>query len=272
MKRSMSTLTLVLFLLGVFIGAIDSGIVSPAREIIQNSFGVSRELGTWMITIYTLFYAVSMPIISKMADRYGRRRVYTIAISVFGVGSLLSGLSNNYGSFSFLLIARVIQAIGAGGILPIATTAIGQSFSAEKRGTALGLVGAIYGIATIIGPTIGSALLTGFGTDHWGLIFFINLPLCLLILALGRNMADDRQATPFKLDLAGGLVTAALISSLLYGLTNLDFFHLGTSLASARVWPFLLAFVALIPLFIRVERHAADPFSIWRIFATARCW
>lgn len=259
MKKQSTTFILVLFLLGIFMGAIDSGIVSPAREIIQNSFGVTRGLGTWMITIYTLFYAISMPIISKMSDRYGRKKVYTLGIAIFGFGSLLCGLSNFYGNFTFFLVARVIQAIGAGGILPIATTVIGQSFPEEKRGTALGLVGAVYGVATIVGPTIGSTILTIGGIGNWGLIFFINLPICLAILVLSRKLENSEVGEAKKLDALGALLTAAVISSLLYALTNIDFFNLKDSIASQKVYPFLLLFALLIPIFIWVESKAVDP-------------
>ncbi|MBC7959382.1 MAG: MFS transporter, partial [Vallitaleaceae bacterium] len=259
MKKQKHTFVLILFLLGIFMGAIDSGIVSPAREIIQNSFGVSRGTGTWMITIYTLFYAISMPITSKMSDRYGRKKVYTIGIAVFGIGSLLCGLSNFFGTFTFFLIARIIQAIGAGGILPIATTVIGQSFPEEKRGTALGLVGAVYGVATIVGPTIGSAILTIGGNNHWGFIFFINLPICISILILSIKFVDTPVSEMKKLDILGSLLTAGVVSSLLYALTNIDFFNIATSLTNTNVYPFLILFLILIPLLVLVENRAVDP-------------
>ncbi len=109
MKKVSTKLILTIFLLGIFIGALDSGIVSPAREIIQNSFGVSANIGTWMLTIYTLFYAVSMPIVSKLADKVGFKPVYIGGITLFGLGSFLTGLTNFYGNYELFLIARVIQ-------------------------------------------------------------------------------------------------------------------------------------------------------------------
>ncbi|MDF2803207.1 MAG: putative permease [Anaerocolumna sp.] len=259
MKKKHTTLILVLFLLGIFMGAIDNGIVSPAREIIQNSFSVSKSVGAWMITIYTLVYAVSMPISSKLSDTIGRKKMYIFGIIVFGIGSALCGISNFYGGFSFLLISRVIQAIGAGGILPIATTVIGQSFPPEKRGTALGLVGAVYGVATIVGPTIGSAIIDLAGQDHWGFIFFINVPICILTLCLSRVMEESKVEIKNKLDIGGALVLAAIIASLLYALTNMNFFAVLDSLQETNVFPFLIAFVVLIPLFVFVEKRAQDP-------------
>lgn len=258
-SKKHTTLVLVLFLIGIFMGAIDNGIVSPAREIIQNSFSVSKSTGAWLITIYTLVYAVSMPISSKLSDILGRKKMYVFGIAVFGIGSALCGLSNFYGNFTFLLVARVIQAIGAGGILPIATTVIGQSFPPEKRGTALGLVGAIYGVATIIGPTLGSAIIDIAGVSNWGFIFFINLPICILTLFLVRFMEESKVSTHATIDIPGALTLGALIASLLYALTNLDLFHVTTSIQSTKVYPFFILFVLLIPVFILIEIRAKDP-------------
>ena len=259
MKSEKTYLVLTLFLLGIFMGAIDSGIISPAREIIQHGFGVARNVGMWMITLYTLIYAVAMPIVSKMADRYGHKKVYIFGIAVFGLGSFLCGLSNFFGGFSFFLLARAIQAVGAGGIIPIANNVIGQSFPEEKRGTALGLVGAIYGVATIFGPTMGSGILSITGNQHWGWLFFINVPISLLILALSGAIKNTKTDLQKPLDLTGAIVLAGVIGSLMYALTNIDLFHLGASLKDTKVYPFLITFAVLIPLLIVTEQRAQDP-------------
>ncbi|MEN6325958.1 MAG: MFS transporter, partial [Syntrophomonas sp.] len=259
MKTEKKSIVFFILMLGIFMGAIDSGIVSPAREIIQNSLGTGATTGIWMITIYNLFYAISMPIVSKLADRNGHKSVFVIGVGLFGLGSLLCGLSNFYGSFAWLLAARVIQAIGAGGIIPIATTYIGQSFPEEKRGTALGMVGAVFGVATIVGPSLGSGILGLAGNNHWGWIFFINVPISLIIIILSKYMQNIQVEKKQAMDLVGALTIAAVIASLLYGLTNLDFFQLGSSLQDRKVYPFLLAFILLMPILITVEKRAVDP-------------
>lgn len=258
-QRQNTRLIMILFLLGIFMGAIDNGIVSPAREIIQNSFSVSASSGAWIITIYTLVYAVSMPISSKLSDIYGRKKMYTFGIAVFGIGSALCGLSNFYGTFGFMLAARVIQAIGSGGILPIATTVIGQSFPEEKRGSALGLVGAVYGVATIVGPTLGSSIINLAGQNNWGFIFFINIPICIITLFLSRRMSESKASVSSKIDIAGALVLGGLIVSLLYAITNTDFFAIGHSLKQTDVFPYLIIFLVLIPIFLAIEKKAPDP-------------
>ncbi|HEY3409586.1 MAG TPA: MFS transporter, partial [Propionicimonas sp.] len=168
---------LAVYLFGIFMGAIDTGIVTPARTIIQNDLGVDEATGIWMITIYTLAYAASIPVMGKLADRYGRKPIYLISITLFGVGSLLCGLSQSVGSFEMLIIARAIQAIGGGGILPIATAEFGTSVPPEKRGMALGLVGGVFGVANIFGSSAGSLILDIFGSHNWQYIFHINVPI-----------------------------------------------------------------------------------------------
>ena len=94
---------MAVYLLGIFMGAIDTGIVTPARTIIQNNLGVDDKTGIWMITIYTLAYAASIPIMGKLADRFGRKYIYLTSIFLFGLGSLFCGLSQGFASFpSFL--------------------------------------------------------------------------------------------------------------------------------------------------------------------------
>lgn len=266
MDKKNTSLVLALFLLGIFMGAIDSGIITPAREIIQNGFGVSQNLGVWMVTIYTLSYAVSMPIVSKMGDRLGYKRIYTFGIAVFAVGSLLCGLNNFFGSFEFFLAARVIQAIGAGGIIPIANTVIGQSFPEEKRGMALGLVGSIYGVANIIGPTLGSAILSIAGNENWGWVFFINVPISIVILLLSTRMVNTKGSSDKPVDLAGAVLIAGVVGSLMYGLTQTDFFHFGDSIRTWNVYLYYIIFLVLLPILVYVESRAKDPILNIRYF------
>ena len=251
---------LAVYLAGIFMGAIDTGIVTPAREIIQNGFGVSDTTGIWMITIYTLAYAASIPVMGKLADRTGRRTIYILSIFLFGLGSLLCGLSRFTGSFGFLVGARALQAVGGGGIMPIATAEFGTSFPKEKRGMALGLVGAVYGIANIFGSLAGSAILNLFGTQQWQFIFFVNIPITLFIIIAGLIfLPNNRDSEGKPVDLAGILIVTAMVLSLLYGLKSIDFFHFKDTISSTSVYPFLVAAAVLLPVFISVEKRAKDP-------------
>lgn len=260
-KKKNYVMVMVLYLVGIFMGAIDTGIVTPAREIIQNQLGVDGQTGIWMITIYTLAYAASVPIMGKLADRFGRKYIYLVCIFLFGFGSFLCGLSSSVGGFTLLIIARVVQAIGGGGIVPIATAEFGTTFPQEKRGMALGLVGGVYGIANVFGASAGSAILNAFGNENWRFIFFINIPISIFILAFGlkglennRNLENNK-----KIDIFGIFILTLMVLSLLYGIKNIDFFDFINSIKSTSVYPYLIAFAVLVPFFILAEKKAEDP-------------
>lgn len=251
---------MIMFLLGIFIGGMDSGIVSPARTIIADALGVSADSSIWMITIYTLAYAVVMPISGKLSDRYGKKKMFVFSITLFGIGSALCGISDYVGGYNFLLASRVIQAIGGGGIMPIATAFIGESFPKAKRGAALGLVGATYGIATTLGPSIGSGIIQGLGADNWGLLFFINVPICIVVIIMALKIKIvEIEHTKKRMDTWGSIIVAMMILSLMYGVTNLNFHSFSASLKSTDVYPYLIAFIVLLPIFIYREKKAEDP-------------
>jgi EmrB/QacA subfamily drug resistance transporter len=253
-------LIMVIYLCGIFMGAIDTSVVTPARTVIQNGLGVGDQTGIWMITIYTLAYASSIPIMGKLADRLGRKTIYLICIILFGTGSLLAGLSQYIGHFGFFLMARAIQAIGGGGIMPIASAEFGTTFPEDKRGMALGMVGGVYGIATVVGGSLGSAILGAFGLQNWGFIFFINIPISLFIIICGFIFLPNTKIDDVKpIDKWGTLFLVMMILSLLYGLRNIDFFNFVKSFTSTDVYPFLIIFIVLLPFFIFAEKKAADP-------------
>ncbi|MBP1756676.1 MAG: transporter, partial [Firmicutes bacterium] len=253
-------LIILVYLLGIFMGAIDTGIVTPARNVIQNFLGVDDKTGIWMITMYTLAYAASIPVMGKLADKYGRKIIYIISISLFGLGSLFCGLSQSFDSFTVLLIARAVQAIGGGGIVPVATAEFGTTFPKEKRGMALGLVGGVYGIANIFGASAGSAILDIFGKDNWQFIFYVNVPITVFIIIAGLiALPNSKAETVKKIDFAGISILTVMILSVLYGLKKIDFFDFTATITSTSVYPFLLVFIVLLPVFIYAEKRAEDP-------------
>ncbi len=264
-------LILTVYLLGIFMGALDTGIVTPARTVIQESLGVNEKAGIWMITIYTLAYASSIPVMGKLADRMGRRTIYLLSIFLFGAGSLFCGLSQNMNSFTALLIARAVQAIGGGGIMPVATAEFGTTFPEEKRGMALGLVGGVYGVANIIGASVGSAVMDIFGTTRWEFIFFVNVPIAVFILIAGFiALPNTKEKAVSKIDGIGIGILVVMVLCIMYGLKNIDFFNFIDTLTSTDVYPFLIAFCLLLPLFVFVEHRAEDPVMNLKYFKNRR--
>ncbi|HNP73901.1 MAG TPA: MFS transporter [Kouleothrix sp.] len=242
-----------LLFIGVLMAALDIAIVGPALPAIRAAFGVDDRAAAWIFTIYVLFNLIGTPLMAKLSDLFGRRAIYVLDVALFAFGSLLVAISPGFG---VLLAGRAIQGLGAGGIFPVASAVIGDTFPPEKRGSALGLIGAVFGIAFLIGPIIGGVLLI-FG---WPWLFIINLPLAALVIGLGlRLLPSSRPATQPSFDWLGMAVLGALLTALAYGLNQLDTANIGQSLASLRVWPFLAAAIVLVPVLWLLERRAADP-------------
>lgn len=262
-------LVLVLYLAGIGMGALDMGIVNPARTVIQNGLGVDDKVGVWVFTIYTLAYAAAIPVIGKIADIIGRKPVYVLAIGLFGLGSLGCGLSQDFSSLGLLLASRAIQAIGGGGMVPVATAAVGTIVPPPKRGMALGLVGMVYGAASVFGASAGSLVLDIAGQENWQWIFYINVPIAVIVVLLGIwALPQETQSSTRKLDLPGIFILVVMITALLWAFQNLDFTKISESLSDRDVWVGLLIFLVLIPAFWIAEVRAEDPIINFKYFAT----
>lgn len=262
-------LVLVLYLAGIGMGALDMGIVNPARTVIQNGLGVDDKVGVWVFTIYTLAYAAAIPVIGKIADIIGRKPVYVLAIGLFGLGSLGCGLSQDFSSLGLLLASRAIQAIGGGGMVPVATAAVGTIVPPPKRGMALGLVGMVYGAASVFGASAGSLVLDIAGQENWQWIFYINVPIAVIVVLLGIwALPQETQSSTRKLDLPGIFILVVMITALLWAFQNLDFTKISESLSDRDVWVGLLIFLVLIPAFWIAEVRAEDPIIDFKYFAT----
>lgn len=235
-------------------GAMDGGIVAPAITSILADYSVEYKWGIWTVTIYTLVYAVSMPIVGKLADIYGRQKVFIYGVATFAVGSFFCVFSNGIGQ---LIVSRAIQAIGGGGIIPIATAEISQSFPAANKGFALGLVGAVFGIAMIISPNVGSLIIETLG---WEYIFLINLPISLLLVTMALRVENRRAPVGTRsLDWMGALFLSLAILGVIYALTNLNPTRFFGSLTSNQVWPFLIVSAGLLVPFVMTQKTAKDP-------------
>lgn len=251
--------TIVLFSIGVFMAALDNGIISAALTTIYNDFGVSPNWGAWSVTIYTLGLAISIPTIGKLSDRYGRKKLFLIEISIFAIGSLLVALSP---TFELLLASRLIQALGGGGIFIIASSHVLSTFPKESQGKALGALGGMNGIAAVLGPNVGSFILDMTGSWHW--LFLINLPISVVLLILGLFfISESREPGTSGLDYGGIIALSLSILAFMYGLTNIGAADLLASLLDPTVYGFVLGgvflFIVLIRYERRVERRAGDP-------------
>ena len=162
-------------LLALLLGALDQTIVGTALPTIVTDLH-GNDLYTWVVTIYLLTSTISVPFYGKLSDIFGRRPLLLIGITIFLVGSALSGLSQ---TMEQLILFRGIQGLGAGALFPISLAVIGDLFSPQERGKYQGLFGAVFGVSALVGPALG-----GFITDtfSWHWIFYINIPLGLISL------------------------------------------------------------------------------------------
>ncbi len=247
--------------LGVFAGALDLGVLSPALPSIAHGFGVAPRDVAWAFTLYLFANVVSIPIMTKLSDSFGRRSIYTLCVSIFAAGSVLAIAAP---SFPVFLLARAIQAAGAGGIFPVATAAIADRVPVERRGSALGMLGAIWGLAAIIGPSFGGAV-THFASWHW--IFAANVPLAIAVIVLAQRYVPASAArVRGPLDLAGLAVLSLGLLGVMVGLTRLD--TRAATFGNAVTYGALAIAAIAFGLLVPIERRAAAPVIAPALFAT----
>ncbi|ADW67739.1 DHA2 family efflux MFS transporter permease subunit [Granulicella tundricola] len=171
--------------LATFMEVLDTSIANVALPHIAGSLGASQEEATWVLTSYLVSSAVVLPISGWLSNRFGRKRFYMTCVAIFTVCSLLCGLAP---TLPILIIARILQGAGGGGLAPSEQAILADTFSVEKRGQAFALYGTAVVIAPAIGPTLGGYITDNF---NWHWIFFINLPIGLLSLWLSNRMVED---------------------------------------------------------------------------------
>lgn len=251
--KKRNQILLVLFV-GVLMGALDIAIVGPALPTIRNSFGVDDRSNAWVFAIYVLFTLISTQVMAKLSDLFGRRSIYLLDVSLFALGSLLVALAP---TFTLVLVGRSIQGLGAGGVFPVASAVIGDTFPPEKRGGALGLIGAVFGIAFLIGPILAGVILL-VASWHW--LFIVNLPIAVgVVIGAWRLLPNARTTQPKSFDVLGTLVLSLGLIALSYGINQLDTKSFGASILSLNVLPFLIVAIISAPALVYIERRAASP-------------
>jgi len=241
---------LIAILLAMFLAALDQTIVGTALPTIMTQLH-GNDYYTWVVTIYLLTATISGPIYGKLSDLFGRRPMVMIGVSLFLVGSALSGLSQEVWQ---LVAARGLQGLGAGAIFPIALAVIGDLFTPAERGKYQGLFGAVFGISALIGPALG-----GFLTDNvgWHWIFFVNLPIGVVALVIIWRLlpAIKHPERARSIDYLGSAVFTAALVPILIGLTNKQ----TMDWTNPEVGGLILLGLAFTAIFVWVESRAAEP-------------
>jgi len=244
-------------MLGMLLAALDQTIVSTSLPTIVGDLGGLNQL-SWVVTSYLLASTISTPLYGKLGDLYGRKALFQLAICIFVVGSMLSGLSQN---MLELISFRAVQGLGAGGLMVGALAIIGDVVSPRERGRYQGWMGGVFALASVTGPLIG-----GFLTDSasWRWIFYINVPIAAVALVVTSVVLTSHgRRVSHSIDWVGAFLLAAGASSLIL-LTTWG----GTQFAwgSAPIVGLAIAGALLLTAFMLVERRVAEPILPLRLF------
>jgi EmrB/QacA subfamily drug resistance transporter len=237
-------------LLGMFLGAMEMTIVGTAMPTVISALGGLNHY-SWVFSAYLITSTVTVPVWGKISDLYGRRLPYQIGIALFLLGSMLSGMA---GSMTQLIVFRALQGAGAGALMPLAMTIIGDIYTLQERAKMQALFSAVWGLSSIVGPLIG-----GFITDQlsWHWVFYINIPFGLAAAAIiGFSLQEPARLEKPRIDYAGAIVLTLAITALMLALVESSSL---AALLEPRNIALLLAAGVLLAWFVRIEGRAPDP-------------
>lgn len=256
----------------LFLVALDQTIIATALGKIVEEFNAFSSL-SWIVTAYLITTTMTVPIAGKLSDLFGRRTILLIGVAIFVAASLMSGLSGNV---TELIIWRAVQGIGGGIITANAFTIVGDLFAARERGRWQGLIGAVFGLASVIGPLLGGWLTDGHAifslTTDWRWTFYINVPIGILAFILIAIYCPAlRHAAKAKIDYAGAALLSVALATLILAVDNTDVIFAdllsatGMSLATLRVIMFAIVTFATAG-FIYVENRVKEPILPLKFF------
>jgi len=205
--RSNALWTFIVTSVALLMVVLDNLVVSTALPTIQRDLGASFEALQWTVNAYTLTFAVLLLTGAALGDRFGRKRMFIVGLALFTIASALAALSN---SIETLIFARALQGTGAAIVVPLTLTLLSAAVPAERRGVALGAWGAVGGLAVALGPLVGGAIVEGI---NWHWIFWLNVPIGLVLLPLAWARLDESRGPANKLDIPGlALVSVGLLA------------------------------------------------------------
>jgi EmrB/QacA subfamily drug resistance transporter len=251
MKRAKHKQRWVLMLAAAasFMVSLDALVVTTALPTIRHALGASLSSLEWTVNAYTLSFAVLLMSAAALGDRYGRRRMLTFGVGVFGAASVACALAPNAG---VLVAARAAQGAGAAFVMPLALGLLTAAFAPRDRPRALGIFAAAAGAAVALGPPFGGAVVQGIS---WPWIFWLNLPIAIALIVIARARVDEQHGPHAALDARGAVLVTTASFLLVWGLVRSNTVGWG----STEVATALVAGLALAAMFVRVESRQRAP-------------
>ncbi|HEU0295478.1 MAG TPA: MDR family MFS transporter [Anaerolineales bacterium] len=262
MSRRNIILVTIGIMLSLFLASMESTVVATATPTIVGQLG-GLKYYSWVFAAYMLTSTATVPLYGKLSDLYGRRKLYVIAMILFLIGSILCGLAN---TMTQLILARGLQGIGAGGIMPLAFILIGQMFSLEQRTRMQGIFSGVWGVSSIVGPLLGGFLVDSLS---WRWVFYINILPGLLAGALVAGAWRDQIVSREKpsVDYAGSSLLMIGVVTLLLGLTLAPDASVGVDESGTSIkWILIGASLVFFLLLFWVESRAVDPILPLHLF------
>jgi EmrB/QacA subfamily drug resistance transporter len=254
--RSRTLWTFAITSLALVMVTLDNLVVTTALPVIRKDLHASLEGLEWTVNAYTLTFAVLLLTGAALGDRFGRRRLFAIGLGVFTLASAAAAVAPSMG---VLVAARAVQGVGGAIVMPLTLTILSAAVPAEKRGVALGAWGGIGGLAVALGPLVGGAVVSGLS---WQWIFWINVPIGLVLIPLALRRLDETHGPSSKLDLPGvGLASAGLLG-IVWALIRGN----GQGWASPEVVLTLAAGAILLVAFVLWELRSDAPMLPMRFF------
>jgi len=248
--------------LALFMAMLDNLVVTTALPAIQRALHAGIPDLEWTVNAYTLAFTVLMLPAAALGDRFGHRRALLGGVALFTLGSAAAALST---TSTGLILARALQGLGGAFITPLTLTILTRAFPAERRAAAIGLWSGVSGLGLAAGPLVGGAIVNGWS---WNAVFWINVPIGLALLVLGRLRLPETRGERRPLDLPGTALIGGGLLALVYGLIR------GNALGwtSPEILASLAGGLALLAAFIWRERVAAAPMLELRLFAVRGVW
>jgi EmrB/QacA subfamily drug resistance transporter len=243
-------------MLSVFLAAMESTVVSTAMPTVVQSLG-GVHIYSWVFSGFLLTSTVTMPVWGRLSDLFGRRPIYLTGLAIFLGGSALSGAAQNMGQ---LIVFRMVQGIGAGSLMTLGMTIVGELFGLEQRARKQSYVSGVWGVASLLGPLLGGLL-----TDHisWRWVFYINLPFGAVAILLLRDALPEGQRRPHRLDYPGVALFSVGVAALLVGIMEAG--RVGRWTGLDVLLPLVVAVVTL-TAFVALERRTTEPIVPLRLF------